>query len=159
MALLQQTTLINNVRAWLIGATCNGCKNYWRVVARERIFVSVSDREHVLDDMQSDEELSAVVERQAIVAKVLERLTERQRRVLRLHYFDGYTVTEIARVLDITDGYARKLTYVALKRARRAYMLLTSGSDEPRRRRRSIHNNQGVTESPKSLPSWRQPKK
>lgn len=154
MAFLQANTRVVNVRSWLIGATCNGCKAYWRVIARERLLFSSPDDHGSPPDAPYDEQFSVSIERQTTVTKLLARLTEQHRTVLRLHYFEGHTVSEIAQILNISERYALKLTHVALKKARIAYALLVGGqatgaaTDD----RGTPHRNEGVTERRSSLP-------
>lgn len=114
LSLLTTTTDIEDVRSWLIGATCNGSKHYWR----RRIVYEQVTAPHGAAVNQLDDGLSERLERSFLVARVLGFLTAKQRETLRLHYFEGLTAVEIAGRLDTTTRYAERLIHRSLKRAR-----------------------------------------
>jgi RNA polymerase sigma-70 factor (ECF subfamily) len=73
-------------RAWLLRVTANKCKNHLRA-ARKRAAVPLPD---TLADSSADTD--------NIVGCVL-ALDEKYRISIHLHYYEGYTITEIAQVL------------------------------------------------------------
>lgn len=121
MSYLTAGCRIDNPKAWLVGAVCNASRRYWRERAR---------REHTegtsIDDLATPPEVVDIdrLEREILVRRLLEELQPRQREVLRLHYFDGFTATEIADKLDTTVRYAQKLIWKALSKARVLYRRL-----------------------------------
>jgi RNA polymerase sigma-70 factor (ECF subfamily) len=60
------------------------------------------------------------VDYQSVVAPLLERLPEKERHVLVLHYFLGYTLPQIARVLGVEPGTVGKRLHAARLSVRRA---------------------------------------
>ena len=100
---------IGNQRAWLIAAACNAARGYWR--------------RHQPDDSADGLEIAGraydvdVIIR---VAEVLQKVPERWRKVLELHYLEGHSTREIASILKTIEGYAEKLVHEGLVRARAA---------------------------------------
>jgi DNA-directed RNA polymerase specialized sigma24 family protein len=60
---------------------------------------------------------------------MLAAMTSRHREVLRLHYYEQLSATEIARHLGTTRRYAEKLIGKALKQARRLLASLDRGTE------------------------------
>ncbi|MDI3269478.1 MAG: FliA/WhiG family RNA polymerase sigma factor [Bacillota bacterium] len=77
-----------------------------------------------LRDMVADEkaldpwEETYLQERQAILAKAIERLPEKERLVIALYYYEGLTVTEIARVMKLSVSRISQLHSKAVLRLR-----------------------------------------
>jgi hypothetical protein len=71
------------------------------------------------------------LEQTILVRRLLKHLRPGERKVLRLHYFEGQTATEIAATLDTTVRYAEKLISKALAQARREYARLHLGTNAP----------------------------
>lgn len=108
----------DNPRAWLVAAVCNASRHYWRQRVR------TSDLEGArLDEVEGPPDGMDIdrMERSILVRGLLARLRPRDRDVLRLHYFEGRTATEIADILETTARYAEKLIWKALTHARDEY--------------------------------------
>jgi RNA polymerase sigma factor (sigma-70 family) len=111
---------VSDIRAWLVAAISNACRYYLRVRDRcETLPDDFAERPdphlaHVLDLWP--DQLAA---QQAIAAT-----TARCQLVLRLRYFEGYSVPEIAAELKITIAYATKLVGECVRQARRRYARL-----------------------------------
>lgn len=156
MSLLLSSQRIENVRSWLVAATCNGCRHYWRRHgAQQRMFVAAAAGSSDGAEEPASDDLSTSLERKFLVAAVLACLTEKQRDVLRLHYFEGLTIAEIAERLNITCRYARKATSVALRRAREAYHRLALRPPHGSAPAHTTHGKEGVTNAMESYPSSR----
>lgn len=127
-ALVQSVDIIRDYRAWLVAVMCNTCRRYWRTRRyEERRFAPEPSANHVTDGGT----LGAKVERKFLVAQALKCLSPKQRKVLKLHYFDGMTAIEVAEELGTTPGYAERLIHKALRRAREYLEWL---SEHPRER-------------------------
>lgn len=98
---------VQRVRAWLVAATCNASRNYWR--ANERL--------QPLDDQATLATEDKIIDR-VTVAQLLNRVSGKHREVLRLRYVEGCSTTEIAHRLRTTPRYAEKLLRIALQRLR-----------------------------------------
>ncbi|HEX8619535.1 MAG TPA: sigma-70 family RNA polymerase sigma factor [Thermoanaerobaculia bacterium] len=108
---------VTDVRAWLVASICNASKYYTRVRARsETLPESFAEK--------PDPQLSRVLEMwpdQLAAREAFAGTTPRAQLVLRLRYFEGYSIPEIARELNITEKYASKLVSECLRQAKRRY--------------------------------------
>jgi RNA polymerase sigma factor (sigma-70 family) len=100
-------------RAWLVAAVCNASRTYWR---RRAKFSDAAGR-----DGNDDGDAARRVENTTRVSQILRRLSDRDQRILRLHYLEGHSAGEIARILDTTPRYAEKLLHLSLTRARKLF--------------------------------------
>ncbi len=128
LAFLETMAVIENPRAWLVAAVCNGSRHYWRT--RSRLDEFDAAKEEYLSPGGAALNVEQL-EREILARSVLGRLCERERTVLRLHYFEHLTATEMAAHLGTTTGYAEKLIVKALKHARE--LLASSGFAPPAR--------------------------
>lgn len=108
---------IIDVRAWLVAGISNASRYYLRVRQRtEPLPDDIEERPdpnlaHVLD-LWPDQ----ITARQALAST-----TARCQLVLRLRYFEGYSVPEIAAELQITTTYATKLVAECIRQVQRRY--------------------------------------
>lgn len=110
---------IRDAKAWLIGAVCNASRHYWRTHHRRmQMEEKVSEAFLVTDDV-SVERLERVIQLRAM----LQHLSPRKCEVLRLHYYEGFTVQEIARMQGTSPGYAQRLVSKALRDLRSMHNL------------------------------------
>lgn len=91
-------------RAWLLRVTANCCKDFLRFRKRH----SCLDIEPLKEQLSAPEEETLMREIYALPAK--------GKTVLILHYFEGYSVREIAEILSISENAVKK----RLQRAREA---------------------------------------
>lgn len=114
MSYLKKSESICDLRSWLIGAICNASRHYWRANRR------IMDAEPEVDDQYPDPASRQIVDMMTdrIAARtVLESLAPRYQEILRLRYYAGMTVPEIAAHLGVKPKYAQKLVSKCLKRA------------------------------------------
>ena len=74
--------------------------------------------------LRPDPESIAIVDRlpsQLALREVLDALPPRYARILRMRYYDGYTVREIADDLGVTAKYTQKLVGKCLRMAEQVY--------------------------------------
>ena len=114
---------IRSPRSWLVGAICNASRYYWRSNGRLESLPADFDRREDL----SQRGMADAVALRLTISETLNRLHEKCRTTLRLHYFDGCSAPEVARKLDTTNRYAEKLIHKCLKRAYEIYAGLTGG--------------------------------
>lgn len=74
------------------------------------------EREGIYNPFASPEGSFERQELQGILAKAIEKLTERERLVVTLFYYEQLTVTEIARVMDVTSARVSQLHNAALRK-------------------------------------------
>ncbi|MBT9258499.1 MAG: FliA/WhiG family RNA polymerase sigma factor [Clostridiales bacterium] len=76
-------------------------------------------RDMVADDRAADPfEEAYLRERQALLAQAIDRLPEKERLVIALYYYEGLTVTEIARVMKLSVSRVSQLHSKAVLRLR-----------------------------------------
>lgn len=106
-------------KAWFIVTTRNRCKDvlksYWRKS------VDLKD-----EDINAGELTSAEIEHvhdhdKELAEHILEGLSDVQREIVLLHYYEGYTVKEVAEMLELKESSVRS----AISSAKRAINKLT----------------------------------
>lgn len=98
-------------KAWLLRVTSNCCKDCLRFRRR----YSCIEPEHIPEYFSAPEDKALIQELYTLPAK--------WKSVLLLHYFEGYSVKEIAKILNLSENAVKK----RLQRAREALRLeLTS---------------------------------
>lgn len=103
---------VRDVRAWLIGAISNACRQFLR--KRGRDVELPPEMANEPDPRQTAEALpDQIAAREAIGC-----LTARCQLVLQLRYIEGFTVQEIATHLKTTPKYAQNLISRCLQQAR-----------------------------------------
>ena len=123
----------SSARSWIIQMA------YHRAIERRRFLTSrqfytrmeiESSTNHMVGTptAESDYSAEAVFGRNGL-SKVLKSLSEDQRETLRLHFFDGYTLSEISQELGQTLGNVRNHYYRGLDKLRKQMF----GNNVPRR--------------------------
>jgi len=124
LSYLQTNTPISDVRAWLVAATCNASRHYWRSQCKtEALPEDYHDRSDPRSLGLADEFALKMTIRQAV-----NYLPERCRETLRLHYFEGHSAVELARIFETTSRYAEKLIHTCLGRVREVYKKINTVS-------------------------------
>jgi len=112
---LKHRNEIRELHGWLIGAICNASRHYWR--------------KHNRDIDQLDDETSSIhvdpvsahvvdwLTARIAAGEALAVLSARHQHILRLRYYEGYSIPEIAEELGTTAKYAQKLVMKILRRA------------------------------------------
>jgi RNA polymerase sigma-70 factor, ECF subfamily len=120
---LSRSSEVVDQRGWLVGAMYNASRYYLRRRARvEPLPPNIGER--------PDPHLSRVLEMwpdQLAAREAFCCTTPRCQLALRLRYFEGYTIPEIAIELGITKRYATKLVGECLRQAYRRYTRKTGG--------------------------------
>lgn len=121
LSFLQNSTKVENVRAWLVAAMCNASRHYWRLQGRiDQLPEDFSDRGDPRAQKVVDEFAMKMTMRQT-----LGYLQPRCRETLFLHYYEGRSASDVAHELETTSRYAEKLIHNCLKRAREIYFNIT----------------------------------
>jgi len=105
---------VRDVRAWLVAGICNASRSYWRNRLRDEGRTSELRDTFPCPGAGTEESIALSM----ALSKMLSYLQEQCRDTLRMHYFEGRTAAEIARILATTDRYAEKLIHKCLQRAR-----------------------------------------
>ena len=101
VAFVESESEISDPRAWLMSATRDASRRYCQDTAPP-----AAPTEEAVPDVRTE------------MRRVLAHLSPRMRDVLRLHYFEGRSASEIAGELGTTRWYAERLIDAALSRAR-----------------------------------------
>lgn len=112
------------LRAYLIGAICNACRNYWRSRrTEERVFAE--GEEPAAADVMADRDLFDGLERNLAVASALAKLGSRCQEALRRYYLNGEDTAAVAAAMNTTPGNVNYLMHVCRKRARAIFEQIT----------------------------------
>lgn len=116
---LKRTDEIRDVHSWFVGAICHASRYFWRSHGRT---IGESHDETPLDriDPASTRILDSLPA-QLAAREALERLPPRYQEILRLRYFEGMSIIELAEYLGVTRKYAQKLVSKCLRRAEKRY--------------------------------------
>ena len=121
---LMHASSVNALEPYLIGAICNASRHYLRRAgAAEAIFCGETPCAATLDDA-----LSGEIERKLMLSRLLARVGERCRELLRLYYVNGETTRAIADRMHSTPGTILVLLHKCRRRALDAYRSMTERS-------------------------------
>jgi RNA polymerase sigma factor (sigma-70 family) len=109
---LSKSDRVYSHRSFLVAAMCNASRYYLRVQAR-----TTSLPEEEPHRVERGDVTDALAAKQA-----LDCLTPRCQFALRLRYFEGYTVPEIAAEFRTSVKYAEKVVRECLRQAQRRYV-------------------------------------
>ncbi len=115
---------VDDIRAYLVGATNHACKYYWRKRARETPLLE--EHEQTCDDAAADRADRWVLH--LSLGATLAELGGKCRETLRRYYLEDETSDTIASELGTSAAYVRQLLHTCRKRAHAIYRRLT----EPR---------------------------
>ena len=82
-----------HLKAWLLRTTINCCKDYWK----SRWFKSVLYEDKDLDAFDEEKKTGYVTE-------CVQKLPEKYRNVIHLYYYEGYSVDEISKIVNISKS-------------------------------------------------------
>ena len=118
-----------SLRPWLLRIVVNQCISFKRRIARSRTFLcqSCSEQETFLASRVADD-ANGCMERGWDLAQAVEQLPARQQNVILCHYYQGMTLPEISRRLQVSENTLKKRLQAALSNLRR--MLGDAEGDE-----------------------------
>lgn len=100
-----------HLKAWLIRVTINRCRELHRSAWRRRVFATDSD-DPAFANLEAPEQELFASETWAAVGQLPEHL----RLIVHLHYYEGYSLEDIARMLDCKPTTIRTRLHRARKR-------------------------------------------
>ena len=118
LSYLRLSATIIDLRSWLIGAICHASRHYWRLNGRTVPAESEIELDRI--DPASLRILDSLP-LQLAAREALGRLSPRYQEILKMRFFEGCTIPEIARRLGVKAKYAQKLVTRCLRRAERLY--------------------------------------
>ena len=111
---LREDQSLASVRGWLYATARTTIVDHWQAQSQSELR-SLSGLEEQL--LKSDDSAEASQQAEMRVQHLLSLLPERDRRILTLHYLQGYNAAEIAEALGTSAGHIRVLQLRALRRA------------------------------------------
>lgn len=116
---LRKADTIRDLRAWMVGAICHASRYYWRSNGR-----AMPMAEMAMDVEPADPASIRILDSlpdQLAAREALACLAPRWQEVLRLRYFEGCSVSEVAERLGLKARYTQKLIAKCLRRAEQRY--------------------------------------
>jgi RNA polymerase sigma-70 factor (ECF subfamily) len=116
---LKRKNEIRDLHPWLIGAICHASRYFWRQNGRQ-----TEQLDHSWAMLRPDPASAAILDvlpAQLAAREILELLPPRYQEILRLRYYEGYSIREIADFLGVTAKYTQKLVTKCLRRAEQVY--------------------------------------
>jgi len=112
------------LRPWLMRIVVNQCISFKRRLARTTAFVRQSLSEQEIDmTAQIADHHKGRLERDWDLAQAIDELPAKQRVVIVLHYYNGMTLPEMAKVLQTSENTLKKRIQAALNNLRRVLRL------------------------------------
>ncbi|HEX9457959.1 MAG TPA: sigma-70 family RNA polymerase sigma factor [Thermoanaerobaculia bacterium] len=116
---LKRKDEIRDLHPWLIGAICHASRYFWRQNGRR-----TEQLDHSWAELRPDPASAGIndlLPAQLAAREILEALPPRYQEILRLRYYEGYSIREIADYLGVTAKYTQKLVARCLRRAEQMY--------------------------------------
>lgn len=122
-----------SVRSWLVQVAWHRAIDRRRYLSSRHFYTSIEVEDEFLDSGVAqgvlklyEDSMEGSLGRDTL-RRIDESLSEDQRRVIRLYFFDGYTIGEIAALLGQTQGNVRNHYYRALEKMRREIFAVQAG--------------------------------
>ncbi len=104
-----------SLRPWLMRIVVNQCISFKRRLARSTAFTRQAIAEQEVDLIASAaEHYKGHLERNWDLAQAIENLPLKQKTAIKLHYYDGMTLPEMSRSLQISENTLKKRIQAAL---------------------------------------------
>jgi len=116
---LKRKNEIRDLHPWLIGAICHACRYFWRQNGRR-----TEQLDQALAMLRPDPATAGILDSlpaQLAAREALESLPPRYQKVLRMRYYEGYSIKEIADHLGVTAKYTQKLVARCLRKAEQTF--------------------------------------
>jgi RNA polymerase sigma factor (sigma-70 family) len=114
---LRVSATVGEVRAYLTSTARTVLAGHWRRTLGREITTIAEHCAPASTDTVLSAETGEASEVSVQVEKVLDRLPEQYRRILRMRFLEGYSVRESAAALGVSVGSAKVLQHRALRRA------------------------------------------
>ncbi len=107
-------------KSWLLKVALNRCRDIWRTAWVKRVLLGSP----ALEIVPSPDLIEDRIEKEALMQSV-HALPSEIREVFLLHYYQGFGISEIARILDVAEGTVSS----RLSRGRKKLKALIEGGD------------------------------
>jgi RNA polymerase sigma-70 factor (ECF subfamily) len=113
-------------KAWLLRITYNESLNWIRRARKDQLTESLTEKNApVLHAVQENE--MGREEDQALIRTGLVKLNARQQLAISLRYFEGFSLREIAAVLECSDGSVKSILFRSLEKLRNTITIQKRG--------------------------------
>ncbi len=119
LSYLRRRNEIRDLHSWLVGAICHACRYFWRQNGRRT--EQLDQASALLRPDPSSAGIRDALPDQIAAREALEGLPPRYQEILRLRYYEGYSIREIADYLGVTAKYTQKLVAKCLRRAEQSF--------------------------------------
>ena len=119
LSFLRRSGDVLNVHSWMLGAICHASRYYWR--QNGRVIEPLDDEKAFERPDPTTTRILDSLPDQLAARQALEGLRPRDQEILRMRYFEGCSIVEIAVRLGVKAKYAQKLLTKVLRRAERNY--------------------------------------
>ena len=119
LSYLKRKNEIRDLHPWLIGAICHASRYFWRQNGHR-----TEQLDQTMAALRPDPASAGILDvlpAQLAAREILELLPPRYQEILRLRYFEGYSIREIADYLGVTAKYTQKLVAKCLRMAEQMY--------------------------------------
>jgi RNA polymerase sigma-70 factor (ECF subfamily) len=104
-------------KAWLMRIACNESLSWLRKHRNDRLTDELTEiNSPVLRAVQADEVMR--IQDQAMIHAELEKLSDRQKQAVSMRYFEGFSLREIAAVLECSEGSVKSILFRSLQKLR-----------------------------------------
>ena len=107
--------------AWLYRIARNTLIDHYRTKERKKKVSSLDNHYNLPSEDKPPHEKVEVLFAEDILHQVLKELPERERRIIYLKFFDGYTNRLIAELTDLTETNVGTIVHRTLKKLRKVY--------------------------------------
>lgn len=111
---LQQDRSSESIKGWLYATARSIIADYWRDQSQLHLLPLEAAEEMPVLSEENDEQMQPLQER---IQRLLDGLSAREREILTLRFFQGYSAAEIGQVLGLSAKHVRVLQLRALRRA------------------------------------------
>jgi RNA polymerase sigma factor (sigma-70 family) len=119
LSFLRRSEKVLNIHSWMLGAICHASRYYWR--QNGRVIEPLDDEKAFERPDPATTRILDSLPDQIAAREALEGLRPRDQEILRMRYFEGCSIVEIAGRLGVKAKYAQKLLTKVLRRAERNY--------------------------------------
>lgn len=119
LSFLRRSESVQNIHSWILGAICHASRYYWR--QNGRVIEPLDDEKAFERPDPATTRILDSLPDQIAAREALEGLRPRDQEILRMRYFEGCSIVEIAGRLGVKAKYAQKLLTKVLRRAERNY--------------------------------------
>ncbi|MBE3553380.1 MAG: RNA polymerase sigma factor [Kyrpidia tusciae] len=118
---VQRGRVPERVRPWLYRVATNLCRDYWKAAQRRSEPGLLEDWSPAVLEKPSVSEIYERLETRQMIRDALDELSEIQKRMVILRFYQDLTYREIAEVLEVPEGTVKAYLFKALRHLREVF--------------------------------------